>query len=112
MAKTAAFAGVLTIPNGQQESNILNIPQGRLVIGLVLAAPAALTGTVAIEGSMEDGGTPMPISVDGNAMDLTAGTLQQINVSGIKRLQLDSDSSEGAERVCRVYVLFDAKGIC
>lgn len=107
MSRHTALAGTLTIASGQQESNILVLPQGQLGMALTIVAPAALTGTVAIEGSMADSGTMMPLAVDGTPLVLTAGTIERFNISGVRRIQLDSGTNEGAERVATVYVEFD-----
>lgn len=80
----------LTIPNGQQLSNIIEVPS---LDKATFYGPAALTGVVTIQLSGDDGVTWH------NGPTIAALALVTINPLLTTRVRLSSAAAEGADRI-------------
>jgi hypothetical protein len=67
---TPPFNLVVTIPSGETSSGLVEIPDGKLIVGFTI--PANFTGTsLAIHGSTDRGLTSGPIYSDGSPVSAT-----------------------------------------
>lgn len=109
MSKQLALIGVLTIPNGGTDSNILPCRQAPLASGYVFVNPAAFTGVVTVRGSTDNTATPQALQNNGTALTLTAATTQKFDAMGLRQISIHSASAEGAARSVQVYAEIEAR---
>lgn len=110
MARVAILLGTLTIPNNQQESNIIQGDALKNLVGLVFYNPAAFTGTVAVEVAWPKDALAAAhgaLSNNGTAIELTAAIVERFDVSGFASIMLDADTNQGAERVVQLVGIVD-----
>lgn len=110
MGSHRARLGTLTIPNGDDQSNVLGSKQLSFSRAVAFFNAAAYTGTVAVLVGPDDDsaiGDMLPLEVDGNAVILEAGVMQEFNCSGFRSIALDSGSNEDAERAVEVFCILE-----
>ena len=106
MARHTAHVGTLTIASSGTDSNVLDVPQGKLSIALVFVGAAAYTGTITARGAM-GAETPQALAIDGTAVTLVAAQTQRVNISGLQKVAIHSSGAEGSARSVEVYAEFD-----
>lgn len=93
----------LTIANGGTTSDVLEFGYCRLLRGLSITGPSALTGTVTVEISKGRSGTEWSTLQSGGAdVTITAAKTTVIEPLIAGRLRLKSSGAEGAERVFKL----------
>lgn len=106
-----AFLGTLTIANGGTDSNVLSAKELKMARAIVFEnAESALTGTVSVLAAADEGaaiGDCLPVSVDGTDVTVSAGAIEQWNISPGCSIAIQSSSAEGAERTVNVYAILD-----
>lgn len=91
----------LTIPNGQTDSNVLDLTKS-WVKHILFLGPAALDGTVTVCVCDAVGGTYVALQSGGADVTLPADKGTVIDTIACKFLMLKSGASETAERVFRL----------
>lgn len=101
MASVCEIVGTLTISNGTAQSAWLASKLGfGAQIGLVIYAPATLTGTVNVLVSPDEAGSVNgKLDVQGTIVVVGAGRAVAIIQTGWKSISLISSSNEAADRV-------------
>lgn len=106
-----AFVGTLTIAAAGSDSNILSSKQLKMAIGLVFEnAESAFTGTISLQASAEEeavAGDMKNVSLNGSAVQLAAGVIEEFDVSPGASIRIHSSGSEAAERNVKVYAILD-----
>lgn len=86
------------IPNGQTESNELDVREMKLRT-LVIQSPSALTGTVTVEASLDEGGAFGTIQSAGSDVSIGTSKVLVIDLVGYDRVRLNSTGAEAGDRV-------------
>lgn len=111
MSRHASILGTLTIPVGTQESNIIQIREMAMLVGLVFYCPVtAFDGTVAVEAASVDSAAAADhraLYVNSTAVTITAGRAEQWDVAGVASIMLDSSSNEDPAVAVVVVGIFD-----
>ena len=98
---------VLTIANGQQLSDVLNLrsqgAHGKWVLG-IYTDEGAFTGTITVEALPRDvdNDTPVPLHSSGVAVTVNVNSAQVIDPFPFAGLRLSSSASELADRNFRI----------
>lgn len=99
MSKHTYDCGTIAITSGQTDSTALAAnPHYQNAEGLVIAAPAALTGTITVQISLDGGSTYVALQSSGS--DVTIGVSKAVSITfqGWTHLRVVSGSAEGATR--------------
>ena len=73
---------------------------------VTIAAPAALTGTVTVRGSVDGGTTYVDVTSGGTDVTIAAGNAVTLEPFTFNALRVTSGSAEGAERTFTVIKSF------
>lgn len=95
----------LVIANGGTTSNVLDRADYRFMDEFLIGAPSALTGTITVEVSLDEGTTYHTLTSAGADINIAASKAVVIGAGGWDKLRLKSSGAEGGERT------FEIKGI-
>lgn len=96
--------GTMVILNNGTESSVLAAdPHYQRAQSIMIAAPAAVTGTITVQSSHDGGSTYNNHQSGGSDITIAQGDTATVTVLGPTHFRVKSGSSEGAERtfICR-----------
>lgn len=98
--------GSCVIANGGTVSSAVDI-QGKRLSGIIIYAPAALTGTCKLKVSGDEGSTYQFLQSGGSDIEVGAGDAVAVSFAAYHKLRIESGSAEAAERTFPVKGMFD-----